>query len=213
MSRFVPVICVLNPLLNGPVPYALLHTIARHGTGKKPPSGAPCAQSHCQPARRSVWFEAAQPPCAQPSAPHPERKRCVLVGNVSFGRVVNWSVGNERERGIEHPHLAPTPILRSTRCYSTQRLFHGCRHSTATLAGWLARRALAHPPVPYPSRPGRTDNIGDSKTKNPVGSIVTVGVKVSFWGTGTLKFGISARKEFLGARSFSLIINPFVGGC
>ena len=85
--------------------------------------------------------------------------------------MVNWSVGNERERGIEHPHLAPTPILRSTRCYSTQRLFHDCRHSTATLAGWLARRALAHPPVPYPSRPGRTDNIGDSKTKNPVGSI------------------------------------------
>ena len=186
----------------------------RHGE-KTSASGAPCtvAQSHCQPARRSVWFEAAQPPCAQPSAPHPaKRKRCVLVGNVSFGRVVNWSVGNERERGIEHPHLAPTPILRSTRCYSTQRLFHGCRHSTATLAGWLARRALAHPPVPYPSRPGRTDNIGDSKTKNPVGSIRYGGCQGELLGHRDPQIR-NQRKEFLGARSFSLIINPFVGGC
>lgn len=158
MSRFVPVICVLNPLLNGPVPYALLHTIARHGTGKKPPSGAPCAQSHCQPARRSVWFEAAQPPCAQPSAPHPERKRCVLVGNVSFGRVVNWSVGNERERGIEHAHIWPQPLYYVARDVIPLR---GSSTAVGTalprwLAGWLGER--------WRTRPSRTRPVPDGRT-------------------------------------------------
>ena len=78
-----------------------------------------------------------------------------------------------KEREGLSTHIWPQPpyyvardvIPLRERDYSTL----GCRHSTATLAGWLARRALAHPPVPYPSRPGRTDNIGDSKTKNPVG--------------------------------------------